>query len=154
MPLRNEPPSLRRAAMVVICEYFEPLCYGLSSEEVANMIDTEEYLDIKGPFEDMPGPVLACVAEAVSERRALHRKHLHMLVQPQTPRLNLSWGDADGYHGIQFAGQRCKACSLSSSSPPPACRLSAAATIGCLLPRNREAPGEIRLQSDSPDIIV
>lgn len=56
----------------------------------------------------LAGAILADVAEAISERKALHRKHLHALVQPQLPRVNLSFGDADGYHGLVFVGQRCK----------------------------------------------
>lgn len=53
MPLRNQPPSLQRAAMAVICENFEPLCYGSTAEEVAGMIDDDQYLSVRGPFMDM-----------------------------------------------------------------------------------------------------
>ena len=53
MPLRHEPASLRKAAMAVICEHFEWLCYGASPQEVAAMIDDDRYLNVKGPFQDM-----------------------------------------------------------------------------------------------------
>lgn len=39
--------------MAVISDNFEPLCYGATSEEVAAMIDNDQYLDVKGPFLDM-----------------------------------------------------------------------------------------------------
>ncbi|KDR12280.1 hypothetical protein L798_13769 [Zootermopsis nevadensis] len=46
--------------------------------------------------------------EVISEYRALHRKHLHVLLQKQIQNLNLSFGMGDSYHGFEFMKQRCK----------------------------------------------
>jgi hypothetical protein len=46
--------------------------------------------------------------EVFSERRPLHRKHLHILLQEQIQNLNLSLGTGDAYHGLVFMKQRCK----------------------------------------------
>ncbi|PSN56411.1 hypothetical protein C0J52_09527, partial [Blattella germanica] len=52
--------------------------------------------------------VLEEMLEVIAERRALHRKHLHILMQEQTQNLNLSFGMGDAYHGLEFMKDRCK----------------------------------------------
>jgi NAD(P)H-hydrate repair Nnr-like enzyme with NAD(P)H-hydrate dehydratase domain len=52
--------------------------------------------------------VLEEMMEVISERRALHRKHLHILLQEQILNLNLSFGMGDAYHGFEFMKERCK----------------------------------------------
>jgi hypothetical protein len=54
------------------------------------------------------GAVLEEMMEVISERRALHRKHLHILLQEQIQNLNLSCGIGDAYHGFEFMKERCK----------------------------------------------
>ncbi|KAK3909480.1 F-box/LRR-repeat protein 2 [Frankliniella fusca] len=107
MPLRNEPPSLRKVAMTVICDHFEPLCYGYSAEQVANMIDTEEYLDIKGPFEDMPPLLVEEMSEEMKHVTHLRRHHLHLLTTPRVTSWTLH-GVADQRLGLDFLAARSK----------------------------------------------
>jgi hypothetical protein len=56
--------------------------------------------------------VLEGTMEVLSERRSLHRRHLHILLQEQTQNLNLSYGIGDAYHGFEFVKQRCKVTEL------------------------------------------
>ncbi|XP_023711442.1 uncharacterized protein LOC111866586 isoform X3 [Cryptotermes secundus] len=46
--------------------------------------------------------------EVIGERRALHRRHLHILLQEQIQNINLSCGTGDAYHGFEFMKERCK----------------------------------------------
>lgn len=54
------------------------------------------------------GAVLEEMLEVISERRALHRRHLHILLQEQIQNINLSCGTGDAYHGFEFMKERCK----------------------------------------------
>jgi hypothetical protein len=52
--------------------------------------------------------------EVLSERRSLHRRHLHILLQEQIQNLNLSCGIGDAYHGFEFMKQRCKVTDINT----------------------------------------
>jgi hypothetical protein len=52
--------------------------------------------------------VLESMMETICERRALHRRHLHILLQKQLQKLTLSFGIGDAYHGFEFMKERCK----------------------------------------------
>jgi hypothetical protein len=59
-------------------------------------------------------PVLEGMLEVISEHRALHRKHLHILLQEQIQNLNLSFGMGDSYHGFEFMKERCKVTDIKA----------------------------------------
>ncbi|XP_069694166.1 uncharacterized protein [Periplaneta americana] len=129
MPLRHQPPTLRKASMTVIASHFEKLCYDCPSQnKMIAMIDSEEYLQFEGPFVHMPSTVLEEMLEVVSERRALHRKHLHVLLQEQIQNLNLSFGMGDSYHGFEFMKQRCKLLGQIGMACPNLLELNLAST--------------------------
>lgn len=107
MPLRHEPPSLRKAAMTIISEHFEPLCYGASAEEVAAMIDDDRYLDVKGPFLDMPPLLVEEMSDELKHLTHLRRHHLHLLTTPRVACWSLH-GVADQRAGLDFLASRCK----------------------------------------------
>jgi len=52
--------------------------------------------------------------DVLSERRSLHRRHLHILLQEQIRNLNLSFGIGDAYHGFEFMKQRCKVTDIKT----------------------------------------
>jgi hypothetical protein len=52
--------------------------------------------------------VLEEMMEVVCERRTLHRKHLHILLQEQTQILDLSCGIGDAFHAFEIMKKRCK----------------------------------------------
>lgn len=106
MPLRKEPPSLRTAAMAVICEHFEPLCYGVSSEELASMIDNDEYLSYPGPFQDMPPLLVEEMSREMKHVTHLRRQHLHLLTTARVTSWTLE-GVADTGVGLDFLASRC-----------------------------------------------
>ncbi|XP_046984838.1 EIN3-binding F-box protein 1-like isoform X1 [Schistocerca americana] len=109
MPLRNQPPALRRAAMSTIASHFELLCYGVrNSKEMSELIQSDAYLDIDGPFQHFPPELLEDLLAAIAEEHVLHRKHLHMLVTPAITSLDLSLGTGDTLSGFRFMLQRCK----------------------------------------------
>lgn len=60
------------------------------------------------------GAVLEEMMEVISERRALHRKHLHILLQEQIRNLNLSCGIGDAYSGFEFMKERCKVKAITT----------------------------------------
>ena len=52
--------------------------------------------------------------EVICERRSLHRKHFHILLQEQIRNLNLSFGIGDAYHGFVFMKERCKVTDIKT----------------------------------------
>jgi hypothetical protein len=58
--------------------------------------------------------VLEEMMEVICERRALHRRHLHILLQEQVQKLNLSFGIGDAYHGFEFMKERCKVTDIKT----------------------------------------
>jgi hypothetical protein len=60
------------------------------------------------PVSLVAGAVLEEMMEVVSERRTLHRKHLHILLQEQTQSLDLSCGIGDAFHAFEIMKERCK----------------------------------------------
>ncbi|KAK7793601.1 hypothetical protein R5R35_011115 [Gryllus longicercus] len=83
MPMRHQPPSLRKATMLVIANHFESICYGVhSTEDHYEMLATDAYLDVEGPFAHMPQPLIEDLAEETKHVTHLRKHHLHMFLTP------------------------------------------------------------------------
>ncbi|XP_066995283.1 uncharacterized protein [Anabrus simplex] len=83
MPLRHQPPSLKKAAMTVIANYFDRICYGCKShQETSDLLLSEEYLFVEGPFVDMPQTLLDDLAEEMKHVTYLRKHHLHLFLTP------------------------------------------------------------------------
>ncbi|KAG8227677.1 hypothetical protein J437_LFUL006988, partial [Ladona fulva] len=108
MPLRNEPLSLKRSTMVAIARNFCLICYSCkSSDRMAEIVNTEEYLKYESPFMDMPPHLVEELAEEVKHIVHLRRHHLHALLIPNTTCWS-SYGVGDIQAAIKMLSERCK----------------------------------------------
>ncbi|KAL7645807.1 UNVERIFIED_CONTAM: hypothetical protein RMT77_002704 [Armadillidium vulgare] len=112
MPLRNEPKSLKETCMIKIANNFDLLCYNCKNATGMNkMVESEAYLNVKGPFEYLPCNLLTdmmSVIEGPHTTKYLHRKHLHHLILPHIENIKLSPMSASHTFGINLITSRCK----------------------------------------------
>ncbi|XP_076066825.1 uncharacterized protein LOC143040067 isoform X2 [Oratosquilla oratoria] len=109
MPLRNEPHSLERCAMLCIAHHFDHICYGCTTRvQIHRMLEDESFLEVEGPFVSLPGNVLSKMLSLVLERSGhVHRQHLHVLMQDNLDELKLKRSNAHMGVGMLCAG-RCQ----------------------------------------------
>ncbi|XP_071439058.1 uncharacterized protein [Hetaerina americana] len=108
MPLRRQPPSLIQASMAAIARHFDRICYAAATpKEMAELLETEEYLKVESPFTNLPAHLAEELSDAVKSTSPIRRHHLHALLSPAT----LQWtssGVGDLLAAIDMLPQRCK----------------------------------------------
>nr|CAD7257529.1 unnamed protein product [Timema shepardi] len=108
MPQHHQPSSLQKTVMTVIANNFEQLCYSCSShEEMLKLIDSEEYLQVDGPFVEMPSHLIEDMMEEMKHVTHLRRHHLHLfLTSSLTTWTNHGVGDLS--IAFELLKKRCK----------------------------------------------
>ncbi|XP_076066570.1 uncharacterized protein LOC143039963 isoform X4 [Oratosquilla oratoria] len=102
MPLRNEPHSLERCAMLCILHHFDYICYGCTTrKQMHRMLEDESFLQIDGPFVSLPSTVLSKMLTVMLDGNGhIQRQHLHVLMQNNLDELKLDRNNA--YMGIEM----------------------------------------------------
>ncbi|XP_076066833.1 uncharacterized protein LOC143040068 isoform X2 [Oratosquilla oratoria] len=96
MPMRNEPHSLERCAMLCIAHHFDHICYGCTTrEQMHQMLEEESFLEVEGPFVSLPSGLLTKMVMMLMNEttlRHIQKKHLHILMQGHLEELKLCGG--------------------------------------------------------------
>ncbi|CAL4074807.1 unnamed protein product [Meganyctiphanes norvegica] len=109
MPLRTQPESLQRACMLSVARNFDYLCYRVNSrKEMSKMISDESYLQVEGPFKEMPGSVLGNIVKFCGENNlCVRRWHSHPLIRPQLDCMKIGWAN-DAETTLNMIYDRCQ----------------------------------------------
>ncbi|XP_069165548.1 F-box/LRR-repeat protein 20-like isoform X3 [Procambarus clarkii] len=108
MPLRIEPGTLQKNTMLAIARNFDYICYNAKSrEEMCQMIYDESYLQVEGPFKNLPPLINLGLMDMMREVGRLRRHHLHSLIQAHIIDFTIS-GVGETFLAIDLLMERCR----------------------------------------------
>eukprot|EP00092_Neocalanus_flemingeri_P048628 GFUD01055542.1.p1 GENE.GFUD01055542.1~~GFUD01055542.1.p1 ORF type:complete len:481 (+),score=77.20 GFUD01055542.1:123-1565(+) len=112
MPVKPSPPSLKRLCMETISSQYQLICYGCTSRTQMNQLlnaDEDEggYLDIPGPFTDLPSSLLEELVQVIYDHKGLPNETLHQLILPQLESYKIQMRSSRHIQ-TNLIGQRCE----------------------------------------------